>query len=43
MVDRAEWAAQQSQGRPAARSDAIFDRMSEEVARPEGRAERRNG
>ncbi|WP_417320922.1 hypothetical protein [Erythrobacter aureus] len=43
MADRAEWAAQQLQGRQAGRSDAIFDRLSEEVARPEGRAERRNG
>ncbi|EAQ28379.1 hypothetical protein NAP1_12308 [Erythrobacter sp. NAP1] len=31
--------ATRPQGRPAARSDAIFDRMSEEVARPDGRAQ----
>lgn len=28
------------QGRPPARSDAIFDRVSEDFARPDGRAER---
>ncbi|WP_379551668.1 hypothetical protein [Qipengyuania sp. DGS5-3] len=43
MGDKGCPAAQQPQGRLPARSDAIFDRMSEEIARPEGRAETKNG
>jgi len=35
-------AARQPQGRPAARSDAIFDRVSEDIVRPDGRAYNKN-
>ncbi|WP_277601962.1 hypothetical protein [Altererythrobacter sp. BO-6] len=43
MASKLQSAAKQPQGRLPARSDAIFDRLSEEVARPDGRAEQQYG